>query len=99
MYIQITKSNIKGKKFTAMFYDANKQLIKTTHFGASGYPDYTVPPHDEERRKRYISRHKSNESWNDPMSAGALSRYILWEYPSLSTAFHQYAKRFRLKQY
>ena len=52
MYIHITKSNIKGKKYTAMFYDAKKQLIKTTHFGASGYPDYTVPPHDEERRKR-----------------------------------------------
>ncbi|MFM7982388.1 MAG: hypothetical protein ACKPKO_24015, partial [Candidatus Fonsibacter sp.] len=42
-----------------MFYDANKQLITTTHFGATGYPDYTVPPHDEEKRKRYISRHKS----------------------------------------
>ncbi|MFM7987032.1 MAG: hypothetical protein ACKPKO_47740, partial [Candidatus Fonsibacter sp.] len=55
MYIRITKSNIKGKKFTAMFYDANKQPIKTTHFGATGYPDYTVPPHDEEKRKRYIS--------------------------------------------
>ena len=60
MYMQITKSNIKGKKFTAMVYDANKQPIKTTQFGATGYPDYTVPPHDEEKRKRYISRHQSN---------------------------------------
>ena len=31
------------------------------------------------------------------MSAGALSRYILWEYPSLTTAINQYAKRFVLK--
>ncbi|MFM7980494.1 MAG: hypothetical protein ACKPKO_14365 [Candidatus Fonsibacter sp.] len=28
--------------------------MKTVHFGATGYPDYTIPPHDEERRKRYI---------------------------------------------
>ena len=99
MYIQITKSNIKGKKFTDIFYNENKQPVKTVHFGAVGYPDYTIPPHDEERRKRYITRHRANESWNNPMSAGALSRYILWEYPSLTTAINQYAKRFGLKKY
>ena len=38
MYIQITKSNIKGKKYTALFYDANKQLIKTTHFWSFRIP-------------------------------------------------------------
>ncbi|MFM7982730.1 MAG: hypothetical protein ACKPKO_25745, partial [Candidatus Fonsibacter sp.] len=50
MYIHIKESNISGKKFTALFYNENKQLIKTVHFGATGYPDYTIPPHDEERR-------------------------------------------------
>ena len=92
--MQITKSNIKGKKFTARFYDENKQLVKTVHFGASGYPDYTIPPHDAERINIYITRHRANEPWSDYMSAGALSMYILWEYPSLTTAINQYAKRF-----
>ncbi|MFM7981221.1 MAG: hypothetical protein ACKPKO_18085, partial [Candidatus Fonsibacter sp.] len=46
-----------------------------------------------------MTMHKANESWNNPMSAGALSRYILWEYPSLTTAINQYAKRFGFKNY
>ena len=93
MYIHIKKSNINGKKLTALFYNESKQLIKTVHFGATGYLDYTISPHDEERRNIYITRHKANESWNNPMSAGALSRYILWEYPSLTTANNQYANK------
>ena len=32
------------------------------------------------------------------MTVGALSRYILWEYPSLSTAINQYVQRFNFKQ-
>ena len=54
-----------------------------------------MPPHDKAKRKQYISRHRNNENWNDPMSVGALSRYILWEYPSLSIAINQYVKRFK----
>jgi len=97
MYIHIKELNISGKSFTALFYNESAQLVKTVHFGATGYPDYTISPHDEEMRKN-ITRHKSNESWNNPMSAGALSRYILWEYPSLTTAINQYAKRFGFKK-
>lgn len=98
MYVQITKSKIDGKKMTAIFYDENKKIIKTVHFGAAGYTDYTMPPHDKEKRKQYISRHRTNENWEDPMSAGTLSRYILWEHPLLSTAINQYMKRFNLKK-
>ena len=34
-----------------------------------------MPPHDTETSKQYISRHRANEDWNDPMSVGALSRF------------------------
>ncbi|MFM7982823.1 MAG: hypothetical protein ACKPKO_26215 [Candidatus Fonsibacter sp.] len=27
--------------------------MKTVHFGATGYPDYTISPRDEEKRKMY----------------------------------------------
>ena len=74
-------------------------MIKTDHFGTEGYTDYTIPPHDKEKRKQYISRHRSNENWNDPMTAGTLSRYILWEYSSLSTAINQYIKIFKLNKF
>ena len=39
----------------------NKTKIKTVHFGADGYIDYTISPHDKEKRKQYISRHRTNE--------------------------------------
>ena len=76
MYLKISKSKVDGKKLTAIFYDDNRTKIKTVHFGADGYIDYTISPHDKEKRKQYINRHRSNENWNDPMSAGTLSRDI-----------------------
>ena len=33
---------------SAIFYDKGKTPMKTVHFGAAGYADYTVVPHDEE---------------------------------------------------
>ena len=66
--------------------------ITIIHFGAEGYTDYTMPPHDKEKRKQYITRHRTNENWIDLMNAGTLSRYTLWEYPSLSIAINQHFK-------
>ncbi|MFM7983222.1 MAG: hypothetical protein ACKPKO_28270 [Candidatus Fonsibacter sp.] len=60
MYIHVKESNIKGKKLTSLFYNETEQLVTTVHFGATVYPDYTISPHDEERRNRYITRHKAN---------------------------------------
>ena len=96
MYIRISKSKIEGKKLTAIFYNDGKVPIKTMHFGVVGYPHYTIPPHDKARRNRYITRYRSNESRNDPMTVGALSRYVLWEYISLSTASNQYANKVKV---
>lgn len=80
----------------AVFYNNEKQKIKTTHFGASGYSDFTQHK-DEERKKRYLERHKKNENWNDYTSAGSLSRYILWYKKSLKASIEDYKKRFKLK--
>ena len=51
--------------------------LKVVKFGAAGYEDFTTH-HDVERKKRYLKRHKFNENWDDPISPGALSRFILW---------------------
>lgn len=88
--IKITPSKIKEKKYTAYFDDDTK-----THFGAKGYSDYTKHK-DDERKQRYIQRHKTNENWNKPKSAGALSRYILWNKKSLKESINDYKKRFNL---
>jgi hypothetical protein len=81
----------------AIFYDEKKQKIKTIHAGLVGYEDYTQHK-DEFRKARYISRH-SNENWNDPMTAGSLARYVLWEKPSLQEGIKYYRKKFDLGEY
>ena len=58
MYAKITKSKIDGKTMTALFYDHDKMPIKTVHFGAVGYVDYTVAPHDKEKKERYVKNTK-----------------------------------------
>ena len=98
VFIQLSKSDQEGKKYKAIFYDENRQKIKTTHFGASSMSDYTKHK-DEDRKQAYLARHKNNEDWNDYMSAGACSRWILWNKPSLSASYNHYLKKFNLKKY
>jgi hypothetical protein len=97
-YVKFQKSEKKGKKLKAIFYNADKQKIKTTHFGATGYSDYTKHKNPK-RKKSYLSRHRSREKWgrSGMMTAGALSRWILWEKTSLSAAKAAYRRRFGLK--
>ena len=53
MFVKASKSKIEGKKLMAIFYDANRKLIKTIiHFGATGFLDYTIT-HDSDMRKTY----------------------------------------------
>lgn len=47
-------------------------------------------------KKRYENRHKSRENWNDPTSRGSLSKYILWNKPSLQASIADYKRRFKL---
>ena len=93
--VDIKKSTNPEKKLMAIFYDGDKK-IKTTHFGSAGMSDYTKHK-DEDRKKRYIERHKVNENWADYKSAGALSRWILWEKPTLTASINDYKNKFKLK--
>ena len=60
---------------------------RATHFGAKGYEGYTMH-RDEKRRRSYLSRHASREDWgrSGVMTAGWLSRHLLWEKPTLKEA-------------
>ena len=77
MRVTIAPSRRAGYKYTA------SDGSRTTHFGARGYEDYTTH-RDEKRRRSYLSRHASREDWgrSGVMTAGWLSRYILWEKPT-----------------
>lgn len=67
--VVFSKSSNSKKKMTAIFYKDGKK-IKTTHFGAKGYDDYTKTK-DKKQRTRYINRHtNSSENHSDYKSAG-----------------------------
>ena len=98
MYVNIKPSTSSGKKMMAIFYDEAKKKVKTTHFGAVGYEDYTTHQ-DLVRKQNYLARHDKTERWNDYMTAGSLSRWILWNRPTLTASIEDYMHRFKLKKY
>jgi hypothetical protein len=99
--VEVKRSTNDEKKLMAVFtYPDGK--TKTTHFGQRGASDYTKHG-EKERMERYLERHgggtttSTKEDWKDPTTAGALSRWILWNKPSLSASFNDFKKRFNLK--
>ena len=92
--VVIKKSTNPKKKYMAIFYENGKR-VKTTHFGAAGMSEYTKHK-NKTRKNRYMTRHRKRELWNDYMSAGSLSRYILWNKPTLRASITDYKRRFGL---
>ena len=86
--MRLVDSPIKSKKWRAEFNDGTH-----TDFGAIGYEDYTMH-RDDKRKSLYLNRHRKNENWNDPKSAGALSRWILWNEPTIAESLRDYKRRF-----
>ena len=70
--MKIEKSTRAGKRFMATY--ANGKVV---HFGQAGGKTY-IDHGDKAKREAYLTRHKKRENWNDPYSAGALSRWLLW---------------------
>ena len=92
---KIVQSDKRGKKLMAVF-NKNDGRTKTVHFGAKGMDDYTLT-RNTEQRARYLSRHRNNENWSKPDTAGSLSRYILWgDSTSRQENIASFKKRFNL---
>tara|TARA_R110000803_G_scaffold33159_2_gene72725 strand:- start:2294 stop:2623 length:330 start_codon:yes stop_codon:yes gene_type:complete len=103
--VQILKSSNSNKKYMAIFiYDKNeKKEKKTIHFGSAPNKDYTIyfkengKKKADERKSLYYARHKKREDWTNPMTAGTLSKYLLWNKPTLEASIKDYVKKFKLK--
>lgn len=91
--LKITKSPKKDKKLRATFERNGR--IKNIDFGYSPMSDFTKHKNPD-RKDRYIARHKSRENFNKPDTAGALSRWVLWNKPSLKASIADYKRRFNL---
>lgn len=88
MEVIITKSKKKDKKF-----DAIVDGKKTISFGQKNASDYTQHK-DIDRKQRYLNRHKKNENWNDPKTAGFYATHVLWNKPSLRSSVADINKQF-----
>ena len=83
------------KEFVAVFQRADGRS-KTTRFGTASNYD-SNPDKTKKDRENYIKRHRVNEDFNDPTSAGALSRWILWgESRSFEKNVRAFKRRFNL---
>ena len=89
--VVIKRSTNPKKKLMAVFENPKK----TIHFGAAGATDFTISK-ETDRKKRYLARHRKNENWNDPRTAGALSRWILWNLPTRQASISDFKRRFNL---
>jgi len=68
---------------------------RTIQFGAKGYTDRTLGASDE-KKKEYITRHKSRENWTKSglYTAGFWSRWLLWNKPTIQESLKDIKKRF-----
>ena len=89
MNIIIKPSSNRLKKFDAIIDDKKK-----ISFGQKGASDFTMHK-NEDQKNRYINRHKKNENWNDPLTAGFFSKNILWNKTSLNESIKDTNRRFK----
>lgn len=102
----IKTSDKKDKKYDAVFREkscpcklgdkpkcGSDEVVVS--FGSKGMSDFTLHK-DEDRKERYLKRHEKNENWKDPMTPGALSRWVLWNKTTLKASIDDFKKRFKL---
>ena len=99
MYIELSKSPIRGKKWQVILYENKEEgkKIKTLHFGAIGYDDYTSHG-DEERKKNYIQRHKAREDWGKSGidTPGFWALNLLWNKKTIGASISDIENKFNV---
>lgn len=98
----IEPANDGKHKYVVMFYIRKRSgwKVKRIAFGAYGMGDYTIYNQTEGKesadnhRRLYIQRHSKREDWNDPLTAGFWSRWILWEKPTLKASVEALLRKY-----
>lgn len=90
----ITKSDRKGKRYTATLTNADRR--RTVHFGSDSHENFTIHK-DVDRRARYLARHRANENWRNPDKSAFWARWLLWNKPTLRGSAQDITKRFPIR--
>ena len=89
--MQIEKSEREDKRLKAIFG------TRVIHFGSPSPSRAYVDHGDAEKRRAYLARHKPRENWDNPFSAGALARWVLWgNSTDINKNIGAYRKRFSM---
>ena len=89
----MTEVIIKKSKNPKKKYDAIINDKKTVSFGQASASDFTKHK-DEDRKQRYIARHKPNQDWKDYKTAGFWAKNILWNKPTVESSVRDTNKKF-----
>jgi len=91
----ITRTPDKNKAYRAVFR-LDSGAKKTVRFGTSS--NYVLnPDKTKDDRKNYLKRHRVRENWDNPLTAGSLSRHILWgDSRSLHKNIRDFKRKFKL---
>ena len=91
MDIVIKKSTNSNKKFDAII-DGKKKIS----FGQAGASDFTKHK-DDNRKDRYIDRHRKNENWGKDgvETAGFYSRWVTWNKPTIEASVNDLNKKYK----
>ena len=89
--MKLENSSQKDKRFLAIFSDGTR-----VNFGLKGGSTFIDGNRTEKERQNYISRHAVRENFNNPKTASALSRWILWgDSKSLNKNHMDFMKKFK----
>jgi hypothetical protein len=89
--MEIYDSPRKAKRLVAIFKDGT-----TIHFGSKNSKTY-IDHGDDVKRANYIARHRVNEDWNNPKTAGSLAYHILWgDSSDIHKNIREFKRRFNL---
>ena len=93
----LAKSDKPEKKYMITFENPKTGREKTIYFGQAGASDMTQHK-DEERKARYIKRHKGmGEKWNNPTTPGFYALHLLWNKPTLSASIKDTMDKYDIK--
>jgi hypothetical protein len=92
--LSVKKSNAKDKRLTAKFKIGGR--TESVSFGLRGGKTY-VDGRSWAEKEQYLARHRPREDFGNPLTAGSLSRYILWgPHTSLNKNVKAFKSRFNL---
>ena len=98
-FLGLRKSDRPEKKYYVLL-EGESGREKRVYFGDASSKDFTLfsPLEREERKRRYIARHRSREDWSKSgiESSGFWAKNILWNQPTVSASLADTRRRFNI---